>query len=185
MQAPNVPVITPKTVQFNASEKEEESQTIFILNPLPFDVHFKVDISSTDRFGISLNRGIICTCQKLPLEVTCKTKTSCVDSIQLRFYKWSRPRQGQLRAGPQRYLGFRQLQITVSANSSDSSISEACCPSLPADPPLSSSPSNTTSDWLHTKNSQKKDASFFKACDDALPHSLGDRTQLLWRFSCC
>lgn len=131
MQAPPVPVITPKTLQFIHYEAEKQTQTLLILNPLPFDVHFKVDISNPDQFGISLNRGIINACQKLPLEVICKTQVSCVDSIQLRFYKWSRPRQGQQRAGPQRYLGFRQIQITVGANAPEAFPSEACRASIP------------------------------------------------------
>ncbi|XP_005108136.2 uncharacterized protein LOC101853730 [Aplysia californica] len=115
MHSLSVPVVSPGQVRFFLQDASTHRQKLCILNPFSFEIHFRVDISNPDKFGISLNRGIINGQQKLSLELTCHTSLACNDSVQIRFYKWTRPRQGQ-RAPPQKYLGFRQVHIAVSGD---------------------------------------------------------------------
>lgn len=106
-----IPFVHPPSLYFQLNEKNVDPQKFCILNPHPIDVHFKVDLPESVNLQVSSNRGIIGTKQKFTVEVKCDSSKLIESTIQIRFYKWSQPRQGQPR--PQRYLGYREVLINV------------------------------------------------------------------------
>lgn len=111
MTSSAAPIVHPPSLCFQLTKEKCNPQKFCILNPYPLDVHFKVDLPEYGPLQVSSIRGIIGTRQKFTIEVECDSSEVFECTIQIRFYRWSQPRQGQPR--PQKYLGFREVLVSV------------------------------------------------------------------------
>lgn len=107
-----VPYVNPTAVTFTL-DGSPLTQSFGVFNPFPQDVLFKVDNAHPEKYKVSLTQGVVCSRQKIYIEVTCVAKhETSEDDIQVRFFKWSRPRQGQ-KPRAQQYIGYRAVKIKV------------------------------------------------------------------------
>ncbi|CAL1532694.1 unnamed protein product [Lymnaea stagnalis] len=107
-----VPYVNPTAVTFTL-DGSLLTQSLGVFNPFPQDVLFKVDNAHPERYKVSLTQGVVCSRQKIYIEITCVSKNeTSEDDIQVRFFRWSRPRQGQ-KPRAQQYIGYRAVKIRV------------------------------------------------------------------------
>ncbi|RUS84380.1 hypothetical protein EGW08_007842 [Elysia chlorotica] len=106
------PYVIPSTLSFYLSE-EVRTVEFCVYNPFPHDILFKVDNAYPEKYGVSLKQGVVSTRQKISLQLTCTSgEPSLEDGVQVRFFKWARPRHGH-KPRAQQYVGFRTVKIFV------------------------------------------------------------------------
>ncbi|GFO14062.1 hypothetical protein PoB_004056700 [Plakobranchus ocellatus] len=109
------PYVIPSTLVFYLSEQTRTVE-FCVYNPFPHDILFKVDNAYPDKYTVSLKQGVVSTRQKITLQLTCTSReASLEDGVQVRFFKWSRPRHGQ-RPRAQQYVGFRSIKVFIYNN---------------------------------------------------------------------
>ncbi|KAK0066637.1 hypothetical protein Bpfe_004069 [Biomphalaria pfeifferi] len=118
MQTTPVPYVNPSAVTFYL-DGCKQAQNFEILNPFSQDFLFKVDNAHPDKYRVSLSQGVVCSHQKVIVEVSCISSViSSNESIQVRFFKSSRPRHGQ-KPKAQLYIGYRVVNLNIFHNASE------------------------------------------------------------------
>lgn len=108
-----LPYIIPNSIEFNICNEYSLTQTVCIYNPYAFDILFKVDNAQPQKYTVSNRQGLISSRQKLPIDITCRVhELAAKDQIQVRFFKWPRPRHGQ-KPRAQNFIGYRELNLSV------------------------------------------------------------------------
>lgn len=122
------PFVHPTQLVFYLSE-QTRTLPFNLYNPCQHDVLFKVDNARPTKYGVSLRQGVLSSQQKITLDLTCTTQETCLgDTVQVRFFKWSRPRYGR-RPKPQDYVGFRSINISIYNNQGENLMEREGTPS--------------------------------------------------------
>ncbi|KAH9509452.1 hypothetical protein Btru_045918 [Bulinus truncatus] len=113
-----VPYVNPSTVTFYL-DGCKQAKNFGIFNPFAQDILFKVDNAHPEKYKVSLTQGVVCSQQKIYIELSCTSNViTSADSLQVRFFKWSRPRHGQ-KPRAQQYIGYRVISLNISQSASE------------------------------------------------------------------
>ncbi|KAK3769925.1 hypothetical protein RRG08_048136 [Elysia crispata] len=172
------PYVIPSTLVFYLSE-QTRTVPFSVYNPFPHDILFKVDNAHPEKYGVSLKQGVVSTRQKITLQLTCTSReASLEDGVQVRFFKWSRPRHGH-KPRAQQYLGFRTIKIYVYNDRTEDPNEREGTPSDTGSASVRSSLGPEVAGFSNQRKDSSRDGFSNDGSDADGPHGSSKRKQVL------